>query len=322
MQNLSQSKYYSAEYTDGTYQTGTSTSYIWAGDTLVAYIERPIASGSPSGTAKTYYVHPDHLESTSAVTNESGDVVLEKDYLPYGSTRVETGTTDSNRGFIAQFENEGNDLSYLNARYYDGGRGQFTSQDPVFWEIGKTEDGKKILTAPQAQNSYGYAGGNPITNKDPSGRIAQALALVAVAPEIVIPAIVVGGVAIGSYYLTEAVLNRVDTTRFVGPRQTLDFSKYGVEQTPMGPEDMLPNLNPKLPKWVIATIGGLVTGTIIHDIREQFISTVDQFKSNRQKDSTVLTNITSSTGPTFNVSEVKRFVENYKRITGQKNNSK
>jgi RHS repeat-associated protein len=58
----------------------------------------------------------------------------------------------------------------LNARYYESTRGQFISQDPVFWEIGLSQDGKNALSNPQALNSYGYASDNPITNKDPSGR--------------------------------------------------------------------------------------------------------------------------------------------------------
>ncbi len=44
------------------------------------------------------------------------------------------------------------------------------SQDPVFWEIAQTPDGVRVLTNPQAQNSYSYAGNNPIGFKDPSGR--------------------------------------------------------------------------------------------------------------------------------------------------------
>src|SRR3990167_7280160 len=58
-------------------------------------------------------------------------------------------------------------LNYLNARYYDSNRGQFISQDPVFWEIGQTKDGRKALLNPQTQNSYSYAGNNPVTYKDP-----------------------------------------------------------------------------------------------------------------------------------------------------------
>src|SRR5262245_16843530 len=39
--------------------TATSTAYIWHGDTLVATIEQPLVNGVASGTATTYYVHPD-----------------------------------------------------------------------------------------------------------------------------------------------------------------------------------------------------------------------------------------------------------------------
>src|SRR6266566_2482749 len=61
----------------------------------------------------------------------------------------------------------------LNARYYSSDRGQFISEDPVFWEIGLTQDGKNALANPQALNSYGYANDNPITGKDPLGRIGE-----------------------------------------------------------------------------------------------------------------------------------------------------
>jgi RHS repeat-associated protein len=56
------------------------------------------------------------------------------------------------------------------ARYYTPTQGQFISQDPVFWEIGLSQDGKNALSNPQALNSYGYASDNPITNRDPQGR--------------------------------------------------------------------------------------------------------------------------------------------------------
>jgi hypothetical protein len=51
-------------------------------------------------------------------------------------------------------------------------QGQFISQDPVFWEIGLTSDGKRALANPQYGNAYAYSSDNPITNKDPSGSIA------------------------------------------------------------------------------------------------------------------------------------------------------
>ena len=58
----------------------------------------------------------------------------------------------------------------MGARYYDPGIGRFLSQDSVFWEIGQTSDGIAAINNPQAMNSYGYAGNNPVTNRDPDGR--------------------------------------------------------------------------------------------------------------------------------------------------------
>jgi RHS repeat-associated protein len=91
-------------------------------------------SGNATGTAKTRYVHPDHLGSTNVVTDENDNVVQTLDY------------------------------------YYDPVRGQFISEDPVFWEIGLTDDGKSTLLNSQVQNSYAYANDNPIVGEDPTGR--------------------------------------------------------------------------------------------------------------------------------------------------------
>ncbi len=65
------------------------------------------------------------------------------------------------------------DLAYLNARYYDGGRGQFTSQDPAFSDLGFD------LTDPQSMNSYSYARNNPITMVDRDGEMFEYFALIA-----------------------------------------------------------------------------------------------------------------------------------------------
>ena len=85
---------------------------------------------------------------------------------------MDEGTHDAERTFIGERYDTESSLSYLNARMYDGGRGQFQSQDPVFWEVGLTQDGRAVLMNPQAQNSYSYAQNNPLVYKDPTGRIA------------------------------------------------------------------------------------------------------------------------------------------------------
>src|SRR5262249_7489366 len=151
----------------------TSTEYIFNGDTFVATVDQAFKNGSATGTAQTRYIHADHLGSTNVITNASGTPVQTLDYYPYGALRVSTNTgpADSARKYIGQFA-DSSGLDYLNARYYSSDRGQFITQDPVFWEIGLTLDGKKALANPQYVNSYAYSSNNPITTKDPSGRMA------------------------------------------------------------------------------------------------------------------------------------------------------
>jgi RHS repeat-associated protein len=159
-------KFYSVEYAGVSTTTGTSTAYIFHGDTLVAYIEQRLANGQATGTPTTYYVHPDHLGSTNVVTNASGTAVETLDYYPYGAERIHTGSADADRTFIGQFGDDATALSYLNARYYDAARGQFVSQDPMFWS------NRQKLSNPQSLNSYSYAEGNPINRSDPTGEAA------------------------------------------------------------------------------------------------------------------------------------------------------
>ena len=99
-----------------------------------------------------------------------GEVTQTLDYYPYGSQRIATGSFSEQRRFIGEEYDPDTEFSYLNARYYQGSRGQFMSQDPVFWEIGITQDGKNALTHPQSLNSYAYANNNPVRFSDPQGR--------------------------------------------------------------------------------------------------------------------------------------------------------
>jgi RHS repeat-associated protein len=148
----------------------TSTNYIWNGDTLLATIDQKLINGAVTGSPITRYIHPDHLGSTNVVTDASGTVVQLMDYYPYGATRIATSTypTNEKRQYIGQFSDAQTNLNYLNARYYDGQRGQFVSQDPVFLANPKNQH----LRNPQSLNSYSYANDNPIVNKDPDGEDA------------------------------------------------------------------------------------------------------------------------------------------------------
>src|SRR5882762_4858241 len=103
----------------------TSTEYVFNGDTLLATVDQQFKNGTATGTAKTRYVHPDHLGSTNIVTDENDSVVQTLDYYPYGATRVSVSTsTNEKRKYIDQFSDDSG-LSYLNARYYNPTQGQF-----------------------------------------------------------------------------------------------------------------------------------------------------------------------------------------------------
>ena len=158
-------KWYSVASSTGSgAKFATSTDYIFNGDSLVATVDQQTASGNATGTAKTRYIHPDHLGSTNVVTDENDNLVQTLDYYPYGATRISVATsTRERRQFTGQFTDDSS-LNYLNARYYDSNTGQFTSEDPSFLAADKA-----LLPDPQQLNSYSYSGDNPITFIDSKG---------------------------------------------------------------------------------------------------------------------------------------------------------
>ena len=82
-------KWYSIASSTGTgAKYSTTTEYAFNGDTLLATVDRQLAAGTATGTAKTRYIHPDHLGSTNVVTDENDNLVQTLDYYPYGATRV------------------------------------------------------------------------------------------------------------------------------------------------------------------------------------------------------------------------------------------
>jgi RHS repeat-associated protein len=255
----------------------TTTEYVFNGDTLLATVDQQIAYGVATGSPQTLYIHPDHLGSTNVVTNASGTLVQTLDYYPYGATRISwtVGGTDSARKFIGQFSDQSN-LSYLNARYYESTRGQFISQDPVFWEIGLSQDGKNALSNPQALNSYGYANDNPITGKDPNGRQATQAAqiLMADTPLLLMPqtwpvtvpiAIFAGGVIM---YEGSSALFRQSGGREYGRLDRGQGASFPGTPDPFDP--FPPNLGPKIPKWIGGSIVGGIAAQVGTDILQPY----------------------------------------------------
>jgi RHS repeat-associated protein len=108
-----------------------------------------------------YYLHSDHLGSTSLTTDNSGTVVAETRYLPYGEERWASGGAVSDYTYTGQRAEAGFRLMDYNARYYDPRLGRFISPDSIV----------PNPRNPQDLNRYSYVRSNPLRHTDPSGQV-------------------------------------------------------------------------------------------------------------------------------------------------------
>lgn len=114
-------------------------------------------SAATSATVKRFY-YADHLGSTVAVTDETGQVVCREEYLPWGEEHSITGAC-GDRKFNGRILDEETGLYYYNARYYDPTTARFISADPA---LGTPAN-------PQTGNRYAYVLDNPYKWIDPTG---------------------------------------------------------------------------------------------------------------------------------------------------------
>jgi RHS repeat-associated protein len=152
--------------TSKTVGTGTPTQYLYDGanavQETVGSAVNPILVGlgiderfaRNDTTGRTYFLS-DAINSTIALTNSSGAIQNQYSYDLYGNT------TQSNASFTNPYQYTGREadtagLYYYRARYYSPAMG-FISEDPAGFAGGQ-------LTF------YGYAGGNPVMYRDPSGK--------------------------------------------------------------------------------------------------------------------------------------------------------
>ena len=106
-----------------------------------------------------YFFHPDHLGSTSYITDATGEVYQHLEYFAFGETFVEErGNTDKlPYKFNGKELDEETGLYYYGARYYDAKSSVWLSVDP------------KMDKYPNL-SSYNFSGNNPIIYVDPDGR--------------------------------------------------------------------------------------------------------------------------------------------------------
>lgn len=119
-----------------------------------------------TGDARFFY-HFDEMGNTIFITDESGAIEASYAYTPYGRLISKSGDLDNSFTWQGAFGvcDEGDDLYYMRARFYDASIGSFLSRDPV-----KSIDPREI-------SPYQYALGNPLRYVDPEGRQGENLGL-------------------------------------------------------------------------------------------------------------------------------------------------
>ena len=108
-----------------------------------------------------YYIHSDHLGSTSVLSDGSGQQAGDRvAYLPYGGLRLgDASTLPTDYTFTGQRDEAGLGLMHYGARFYSPRLGRFVSADSIVPEPGE----------PQALNRFAYVINNPVLYRDPSG---------------------------------------------------------------------------------------------------------------------------------------------------------
>ncbi len=118
----------------------------------------------------TYYYHPDHLGSTSWVTDQNGKVHEHVEYFPYGevwrdqvSDRDGAGVKGQRFLFSGKELDEETGLYYFGARYDDPVRARWVSADPAAIDLALARAEPGYLA------SYAYVRWSPAARFDPNG---------------------------------------------------------------------------------------------------------------------------------------------------------
>ena len=121
-----------------------------------------------------YYYHPDHLGSSSYVTDLDGEIFQHLEYFPFGETWVEehSNTQRTPYLFTSKELDEETGLFYFGARYYDPRTSVWQSPDPILSEYLTREPfgEENSVFQPITLSIYAYGGLNPLKFIDPDGR--------------------------------------------------------------------------------------------------------------------------------------------------------
>ena len=117
-----------------------------------------------------YYYHPDHLGSSSYITDLDGDIFQHLEYFPFGETWVEehSNTQRTPWLFTGKELDEETGLYYFGARYYDPRTSVWQSPDPILTKY-MSGSGNAGIYNSMNLGLYSYSYANPVNLVDPDG---------------------------------------------------------------------------------------------------------------------------------------------------------
>ncbi|CBL45521.1 Hypothetical protein HDN1F_19380 [gamma proteobacterium HdN1] len=114
-----------------------------------------LMGANTSQAEQIYYVHTDHLNTPTLVTDSNKTVVWEGVRKPFGETEEVVATVRQPIRFPGQYFDGETGLAYNLMRDYDSRAGRYVQADPLGVAAGSS--------------LYGYVEQNPITSIDPQG---------------------------------------------------------------------------------------------------------------------------------------------------------
>jgi RHS repeat-associated protein len=165
-----------------------ATKHVFAGSSrLVSKLakqENPTIAAQNKGTTavtdgpnehQMYFYHPDHLGSSSYVTDQRGKVFQHLEYFPFGETWVEESSNTQRTPYLftAKELDEDTGLYYFGARYYDARTSVWASVDPILGSYLSGKAGMGGVYNPFNLGLYSYGHLNPVKFVDPDGNIVE-----------------------------------------------------------------------------------------------------------------------------------------------------
>jgi RHS repeat-associated protein len=140
--------------------TAAPGGHVWAERYYTANGAAVAVRSNQTGSQTLSYLASDQHGTSTLAWDATTQSVTKRYFTAFGASRNGgTGTWPDDKSFLGASADQDTGLTYLGAREYDPTTGRFLSVDPLL----QTD-------RPQTLNGYTYAGNNPASFSDPSGK--------------------------------------------------------------------------------------------------------------------------------------------------------